>query len=142
MASLKTIRTDVVGSLLRPAGLREERIRFDEGQLGAEAMRALEDEAVRGAVRLQESVGLDVISDGEIRRLNFQDSFGAAVEGFDANRSTLKVYERRVEGSAPLQRWDIAQMHDVGAAVSHRRPAKARLKLARNVPLQEDNAVR
>jgi len=38
-----------------------------------------------------------------MRRLNFQDSFGAAVEGYDAKRSTLKVYERRVEGSAPLQ---------------------------------------
>ena len=64
-------------------------------------MREREDEAVRGAVRLQESVGLDVISDGEIRRLNFQDSFGAAVEGFDANRSTIKSNERRVEGAAP-----------------------------------------
>jgi 5-methyltetrahydropteroyltriglutamate--homocysteine methyltransferase len=86
---------------------------------------------------LQESIGLDVISDGEMRRLNFQDSFGAAVEGYDANRSTLKVYERRVDGAAPLQRWDIQQMHDVGTAVSHRRPAKERLRLARNVPLEE-----
>jgi methionine synthase II (cobalamin-independent) len=101
MANLKTIRTDVVGSLLRPPGLREERIRFDDGELSAEAIRAKEDEAVRGAVRLQESVGLDVITDGEVRRLNFQDSFGAAVEGFDANRSTIKSNERRVEGAAP-----------------------------------------
>ena len=66
-------------------------------------MRAREDEAVRGAVRLQESVGLDVISDGEMRRLNFQDSFGAAVEGFDANRSTIKSNEQRVarRGAGP-----------------------------------------
>src|SRR5687768_281797 len=111
MANLKTIRTDVVGSLLRPPGLREERIRFDEGQISAEAMRERENEAVRGAVRLQESVGLDVISDGEIRRLNFQDSFGAAVEGFDANPSTIKSNERRVEGAAPGQRWEIKEMH-------------------------------
>ena len=62
MADLKTIRTDVVGSMLRPPGLREERIRFDEGQLSAAAIREREDEAVRGAVRLQESVGLDVIT--------------------------------------------------------------------------------
>jgi 5-methyltetrahydropteroyltriglutamate--homocysteine methyltransferase len=137
MASLKTIRSDVVGSLLRPPGLREERIRFDEGQISAEAMRALEDEAVRGAVRLQESVGLDVISDGEIRRLNFQDSFGAAVEGFDAQRSTIRSNERRVEGAAPGQRWEIKEMHSSGTAISHRRPAKERLRLARNVPLEE-----
>jgi 5-methyltetrahydropteroyltriglutamate--homocysteine methyltransferase len=137
MANLKTIRTDVVGSLLRPPGLREERIRFDEGQMSAADLRERENEAVRGAVRLQESVGLDVISDGEIRRLNFQDSFGAAVEGFDANRSTIRSNERRVEGAAPGQRWEIKQMHNTGTAVSHRRPAKERLKLARNVPLEE-----
>src|SRR6266404_1868037 len=87
MADLKTIRTDVIGSLLRPPGLREARIRFDNGQLTAEALRVVEDEAVRGAVRLQESVGLDVVTDGEMRRLNFQDSFGAAVERFDYENS-------------------------------------------------------
>src|SRR5712671_622914 len=137
MSDLKKIRTDVVGSLLRPANLRDARIEYDEGKISIDDFRAVEDEAVQGAVRLQESIGLDVISDGEMRRLNFQDSFGVAVEGYDANRSTLKVYERRVDGAAPLQRWDIQQMHDVGTAVSHRRPAKERLRLARNVPLEE-----
>ena len=132
-----SIRTDVVGSLLRPPGLKEARVRFDEGAITAEALRAIEDEAVREAVRLQESIGLDVVTDGEMRRLNFQDSFGASVEGYDASRSTLKVYERRVEGSSPGRRWDIREMHDVGTAVSHRRPAKARLKLAQNLPLEE-----
>ena len=92
---------------------------------------------MREAVRLQEDAGLDVVTDGEMRRLNFQDSFGESVEGYDANRSTLKVYEQRVEGAAPGQRWDIAQMHHAGTAVSHRRPAKARLKLAHNIPLEE-----
>jgi 5-methyltetrahydropteroyltriglutamate--homocysteine methyltransferase len=134
---LRTIRTDVVGSLLRPQALREARIAFDEGKIDAAALRAFEDDAVREAVWLQESVGLDVVTDGEMRRLNFQDSFGASVEGYNASRSTLQVYERRVEGAAPGQRWDIQQMHDVGTAVSHRRPAKSRLKLAHNVPLEE-----
>jgi 5-methyltetrahydropteroyltriglutamate--homocysteine methyltransferase len=134
---LAKIRTDVVGSLLRPQGLKDARTRFDDGAITAEALRAIEDEAVREAVRLQESVGLDVVTDGEMRRLNFQDSFGSSVEGYDASRSTLKVYERRVEGAAPGRRWDIREMHDVGTAVSHRRPAKSRLKLARNFPLEE-----
>jgi len=141
MNNLNMIRTDVVGSLLRPAALKEARTRFDDGQIGAGEMRVIEDEAVRAAVRLQESVGLDVITDGEMRRLNFQDSFGAAVEGYDANRSTLKIYEKRVEGAAPLRRWDIREMHDAGTAVSHRRPAKERLRLARNIPLDEYSAV-
>src|SRR5581483_2123890 len=125
------------GSLLRPMAVREARIALDEGKLAAQSLHAIEDEAVRAAVRLQEEAGLDVLTDGEIRRLNFQDSFGAAVEGYDAAPSTLKVYEQRVEGSAPGQRWDIPTMHHAGTAVSHRRPAKARLSLTRNVPLEE-----
>jgi 5-methyltetrahydropteroyltriglutamate--homocysteine methyltransferase len=136
MTGLDKIRTDVVGSLLRPAALKEARERFDEGKLSAAEFRAVGDAAVRAAVRLQEDVGLDVITDGEMRRLNFQDSFGASVEGFDASPSTQKVYERRVAGAAPLQRWDIPlQQH--GTAISHRRPAKERLHLGRNVPLEE-----
>jgi 5-methyltetrahydropteroyltriglutamate--homocysteine methyltransferase len=134
---LATIRTDVVGSLLRPPALREARLRFDDGLIDAAALHAIEDEAVREAVRLQQGAGLDVVTDGEMRRLNFQDSFGASVEGYDASHSTLKVYEQRVEGASPGRRWDINQMHDHGTAVSHRRPAKARLKLARNLPLEE-----
>jgi 5-methyltetrahydropteroyltriglutamate--homocysteine methyltransferase len=137
MTSLKTIRTDVVGSLLRPAALKDARTRFDDGAISAEHFRAIEDEAVLDALRLQESAGLDVVSDGEMRRLNFQDSFGASVEGYDATRSTLRLYEHRVEGAAPLQRWDIAQLHEPGTAVAHRRPAKERLRLAHNVPLDE-----
>jgi 5-methyltetrahydropteroyltriglutamate--homocysteine methyltransferase len=137
MISLKAIRTDVVGSLLRPAALKDARARFDDGAIGLEHFRAIEDEAVLEALRLQEAVGLDVVTDGEMRRLNFQDSFGASVDGFDAAPSTQKIYERRVEGATPLQRWDIKELHDHGTAVSHRRPAKARLRLGHNLPLDE-----
>src|ERR1700689_169754 len=101
-ADLAKIRTDVVGSLLRPPHLKEARVRLDDGVIAADELRAIEDEAVREAVRLQEAVGLDVVTDGEMRRLNFQDSFGASVDGYDATRSTLKVYERRVEGAPPF----------------------------------------
>jgi 5-methyltetrahydropteroyltriglutamate--homocysteine methyltransferase len=136
-SDLAKIRTDVVGSLLRPARLKAARARFDDGAIGAGELRAIEDDAVREAVRLQEEVGLDVVTDGEMRRLNFQDSFGGSVEGYDAGPSTLKGHERRVEGAAPGQRWDMRDIHDAGTAVSHRRPARARLKLADNRPLDE-----
>ncbi len=134
---LTNIRTDVVGSLLRPAAVREARVAFDEGKLAVETLRSIEDDAVRDAVRLQEDLGLDVVTDGEMRRLNFQDSFGAAVAGYDTELSTLKVYEQRIEGSAPGQRWDIPTMSHAGTAVAHRRPVKARLSLQHNVPLDE-----
>ena len=135
--ALAEIRTDVVGSLLRPPGLKAARAQFDDGTIGADALRAIEDGAVRDAVRLQQDAGLDVVTDGEMRRLNFQDSFGASVDGYETSRSTLKAYERRVAGAAPGRRWDIPALHEPGTAVSHRRPAKARLTLARNIPLDE-----
>ena len=136
MSDLRTIRTDVVGSLLRPQAVKDARARFDEGKLAADELRAMEDQAVRDAVKLQESIGLDVISDGEMRRLNFQDSFGAAVEGYDAGTSTMRDATRRVEGGTALRRWEVP-LHEKGTAISHRRPVKSRLKLKRNVPLEE-----
>lgn len=134
---LGTIRTDIVGSLLRPAAWKAARARFDEGTLAQDAFRAIEDDAVRDAVRLQEAVGLDVVTDGELRRLNFQDSFGASVLGYAAGPATLRLYEERVSGARPLQRWDIPNLEGPGTAVAHRRPVVERLRLGRNVPLEE-----
>src|SRR5687768_2176750 len=61
-------RSDVVGSLLRPEYLRQARRAVREGTLGVDALRAVEDRAVRDAIAMQESAGLDVITDGEMRR--------------------------------------------------------------------------
>jgi len=89
-------------------------------------------------VRLQEEVGLDVVTDGEFRRLNFQDSFGESVTGYDAAQGSIKFYEHRVEGSQPLQRWEIPSSGETkGTAVSQRRPVIERLRLAHNRPLEE-----
>ncbi len=138
MNDLARIRNDVVGSLLRPARLKEARVSYDDGKITLDQLRAVEDEAIREAVRLQEQLGLDVVTDGEYRRLNFQDSFGESVSGYDSGRATLDFYEHRVEGSKPLQRWEIPNSGEVkGTAVSQRRPVVARLGLARNVPLEE-----
>lgn len=134
---LKTIRSDVVGSLLRPHSWKQARARFDEGTLDPDEFRTIEDEAIRNAVRLQEGAGLEVVTDGELRRLNFQDSFGASVLGFAAGSATLKLYEQRVEGATPLQRWEIPNLSGAGAAVAQRRPVTERLRLARNLPLEE-----
>jgi len=138
MNELTSIRNDVVGSLLRPAALKKARARYDEGTIDLPELRQIEDRAIRGAVRLQEQVGLAVVTDGEYRRLNFQDSFGESVLGFDSARASLQFYEQRVEGSQPLQRWEIPNQGEVkGTAISQRRPAVERLRLARNTPLEE-----
>lgn len=137
MNDLESMRTDVVGSMLRPDYLKEARRRFDEEEISEGELREVEDRAVREAVAIQEGAGLQVVTDGEMRRLNFQDSFGVAVEGFAAKRGKLAAYERRVEGGKPMQRWQIPDLHNAGTAVSHRRPVESRLKLVRNIPLEE-----
>ncbi|MBI1734158.1 MAG: cobalamin-independent methionine synthase II family protein [Candidatus Rokubacteria bacterium] len=65
---MTTARSDVVGSLLRPPYLREARRRAVDGTLGTAEVQAAEDRAVRDAIALQEAAGIDVITDGELRR--------------------------------------------------------------------------
>jgi len=75
-------RSDVVGSLLRPAELLEAQAGLAEGRLSVPAFKQTEDSAVDQALQLQEQCGLEVVTDGEMRRLSFQSQFPAAVEGF------------------------------------------------------------
>jgi 5-methyltetrahydropteroyltriglutamate--homocysteine methyltransferase len=64
-----------IGSLLRPAALRAARAEFEAGARDAAGLRAAEDAAIRHVVRLQEDAGLEVITDGELRRNTYSDSF-------------------------------------------------------------------
>ena len=133
---LSNIRTDVVGSLLRPAHLKQAYAQRDEGKISEEELHRIEDDAIRDAVRLQESLGLDVITDGEYRRLNFQDSFAASVSGFAARHVDLSFMESLSREGKPLQRWDPYHVAD-GAAILQRRPVSQKLRLTRNLPLEE-----
>ena len=134
---LAKIRTDVIGSLLRPARLKEAYGECDQGKISAEELGRIEDAAIRTAIKLQEQIGLDVITDGEFRRLNFQDSFAASVSGFDARRVDLAFVESLVREGKPLQRWDPYHIAGQGAAILQRRPVSQKLRLARNLPLEE-----
>src|SRR6266478_6815030 len=99
MTSLDRIRTDVVGSLLRPAQWKEARLALETGKLSAQEFARVELECVRRHLDLQEQIGLDVVSDGEVSRLNFQDSFGLAVSGYQIGQmsgtDTMKTQEKR-----------------------------------------------
>src|SRR4029450_6309831 len=74
-------RSDVVGRLLRPAYLREVRQGVREGRVSAAELRAVEDRAVHEAIALQEAAGLDVISDGELRRQSWVVTIPLREEG-------------------------------------------------------------
>jgi 5-methyltetrahydropteroyltriglutamate--homocysteine methyltransferase len=76
-------RSEVVGSLLRPAGLVEARSQHERGELSAAEFKRIEDAAVDSALRLQEDAGIDVITDGEQRRYAFYGHLIDSFDGFD-----------------------------------------------------------
>jgi 5-methyltetrahydropteroyltriglutamate--homocysteine methyltransferase len=76
-------RSDVVGSLLRPAYLKEARVQFAAGKLADAEFKRVEDRAVDEAVALQLRTGVDAVTDGEMRRYAFWGHLTDAVEGFD-----------------------------------------------------------
>ncbi len=80
---MKTYRSDVVGSLLRPEYLKEARQRWEAGQIGPADFKRIEDRAVDEGVRLQEDARLDVLTDGEMRRYAFFGHLIEALDGFD-----------------------------------------------------------
>jgi 5-methyltetrahydropteroyltriglutamate--homocysteine methyltransferase len=75
-------RAEVVGSLLRPRRLLEARERAARGELSPEELEQVEDAAVDEVLSRQEGCGLDVVTDGELRRLSFQSQLVEAVDGF------------------------------------------------------------
>ncbi len=77
-------RAEHIGSLLRPPALLQARNEFATGAIDRQRLTAAENEAIRNVVKLQEEVGLKVITDGEFRRGTYSDSFtgisGVAIE--------------------------------------------------------------
>jgi 5-methyltetrahydropteroyltriglutamate--homocysteine methyltransferase len=133
---LDTLRVDQVGSLLRPAALQLVFGEHGEGKASDDELRQAEDAAIREVVRQQEAHHLPVVTDGEYRRLNFQDSFANSVAGFAASQNSAQLTEQRAAGGQALQRWESGQ-HAAGPAIVNRRPVTERLRLVRNVPLEE-----
>ena len=78
-----TPRSDTVGSLLRPAYLCEAQAKLERGEFTPAQFKNVEDRAVDEAVALQQDAGLDVVTDGEMRRYAFFGHLAEALEGFD-----------------------------------------------------------
>lgn len=84
-------RADHVGSLLRPAYLKEARAQFADGRIDAAALRTVEDKAILEAITLQESVGLPAVTDGEFRRAIWHVDFLTGFDGVEATKSDYAV---------------------------------------------------
>jgi 5-methyltetrahydropteroyltriglutamate--homocysteine methyltransferase len=76
-------RADHVGSLLRPAALKEARAKHAKGEIDAAALKAVEDREIEKAVRKQEEVGLKLATDGEFRRSWWQFDFYKGLDGVE-----------------------------------------------------------
>jgi 5-methyltetrahydropteroyltriglutamate--homocysteine methyltransferase len=97
MANSSKFRADHVGSLLRPQSLLEARRRVEAGMIEPDELREVEDEAIAEAVKRQLRAGIDIITDGEFRRLDFREGFVQAVEGVTTRM--VEMPWRTAEGS-------------------------------------------
>jgi 5-methyltetrahydropteroyltriglutamate--homocysteine methyltransferase len=115
-------RSEVIGSLLRPEYLKEAFQRFEAGEISEVELEAAQDRAVLEAIALQESVGLDVITDGEMRRQYWFDPLTTSLAGYDPKAPAPAIF---TAGQGP------AQTLPTLPAVT------GRLSLRRNLPLKE-----
>jgi 5-methyltetrahydropteroyltriglutamate--homocysteine methyltransferase len=76
-------RADHVGSLLRPAAVKEARARRAEGAISAEELEAVEDREIERLVKKQEEAGLQLATDGELRRSWWHFDFYAGLDGVE-----------------------------------------------------------
>ena len=86
-------RANHVGSLLRPQELREARAKSEKGEINLTQLREVEDRCIRDAVKMQEDVGMQGITDGEFRRTLWHADFLSQIKG-------IKVIEGLLPQSA------------------------------------------
>ena len=83
-------RADHVGSLLRPAALKQASKDLAAKKITAEAFAQAQNEAIAGVVRMQEEVGLEVVTDGEFRRMSYWGRFVERCSGFTIKPAVFK----------------------------------------------------
>src|ERR1700732_1755606 len=83
-------RADHVGSLLRPAALKEARGRHERGEIGADDLAAIEDHEIAAVIAKQEAAGLHSVTDGEYRRASWQTDFLVGLDGVESYHGERK----------------------------------------------------
>ena len=125
-------RADVVGSLLRPAYLKQAREARQAGQLSAVEFKRVEDRAVDAAIAVQEGTGLEIVTDGEMRRLIFTGTLTEAIDGL----APMPTPRWRWHGPTPDDEMEFAAPVCIAGKIRRRRSlateefAYARARLA------------
>jgi 5-methyltetrahydropteroyltriglutamate--homocysteine methyltransferase len=92
-------RADHVGSLLRPKALLDARARHAAGEIDADELRGIEDDAIADVVRLQGDVGLSTATDGEFRRASWHMDFIYAINGISKVAQNIEVHFKNADGT-------------------------------------------
>src|SRR5258705_4598032 len=103
-ATRPPFRADHVGSLLRPPELQAARARAARGEIDGAGLRRVEDQAIRGAVALQEAVGLQSITDGEFRRDWWHIDFLRGFDGVETSTQSFGVKFAGADEQPPLMK--------------------------------------
>ncbi len=98
LRATQPFRADHVGSLLRPAALKQARAQREKGEITAEALKAIEDREIIAVIKKQEDVGLKSITDGEFRRAFWNYDFLGELDGAEAYLGERKI---KFEGVNP-----------------------------------------
>jgi 5-methyltetrahydropteroyltriglutamate--homocysteine methyltransferase len=99
-------RADIVGSMLRPKGLLAAREKHAAGKLSDAEFKKVEDAAVDECVAIQERAGVDIVTDGEMRRDHFASQLFQSTEGFESIKENIvdwfDVHEHLVKDTASV----------------------------------------
>jgi len=113
-AALPTLyRAEVIGSLLRPAYLKEARLQWEGGHLSTRDFKRIEDRAVDEALALQEQAGADVVTDGEMRRTHFIAPLTDVISGVTPIPAFKRVWKRPHEPDQPAEQTEIQVQYAV-----------------------------
>ena len=86
------LRAEQIGSLLRPREILRSRAAYADGRIDLGELRSREDTAIRTAVERQREIGIDVYSDGELRRASWLTGMADSVHGFMSDSVLLEWY--------------------------------------------------
>src|SRR5215475_6405709 len=87
---IMSYRAEQVGSLLRPPQLLQYRTQYAESRLSLEELQSQENEAIEAALEKQRQIGIDILTDGEMRRGSWLTDMADAVEGFVPQRVEME----------------------------------------------------
>jgi 5-methyltetrahydropteroyltriglutamate--homocysteine methyltransferase len=106
-------RAEVIGSMLRPAYLKQARQQWEQKQLSTRDFKRTEDSAVDEALALQEQAGLDVVTDGEMRRTHFMAPLTDVISGVKPIPAFKRIWRRPHEPNQAAEQTEIPVQYAV-----------------------------